>query len=91
MKPPPPIPEDCGSTTLSAKATAAAASTALPPSRRILAPTSAAIGSLVATTPPCTPGTPSFRSLSPAQADVAARPVVRPTITSMPSHNLAWQ
>ena len=63
MKPPPPMPEDCGSITFNAKATATAASIALPPWRRISAPAFAARGSLVVTTPPRTPGTPSARLL----------------------------
>src|SRR5438552_3078973 len=56
MNPPPPMPENSGSTTLSANRTAAAASMALPPLRRILAPASAASGCDTATTPPRKPG-----------------------------------
>src|SRR5712671_6063274 len=51
MKPPPPMPELSGSTTLRANWIAAAASTALPPSCRTLAPTSAARGLETETTP----------------------------------------
>ncbi len=58
MKPPPPMPEDWGSITFNTKATATAASIALPPWRRISAPALAARGSLVVTTPPDTPGPP---------------------------------
>src|SRR5437667_6463527 len=56
MNPPPPMPENSGSTTLSANWMAAAASTALPPLRSILAPASAASGCDTATTPPRNPG-----------------------------------
>src|SRR5207249_10837653 len=56
MKPPPPMPENSGSTTLSANWMAAAASMALPPLRSILAPASAASGCDTATTPPRNPG-----------------------------------
>src|SRR5205807_1819077 len=56
MKPPPPMPENSGSTTLSANWMAAAASMALPPLRSILAPASAASGCDTATTPPRKPG-----------------------------------
>ena len=50
-KPPPPIPEDCGSTTLSANAAATAASAAFPPCRRTWTATSLASGCAVATAP----------------------------------------
>ena len=43
-KAPPPMPEDCGSTWFNTSCTAMAASTALPPSFRIFAPTWAAMG-----------------------------------------------
>src|SRR5882762_3867421 len=56
MNPPPPMPENSGSTTLSANWMAAAASMALPPLRSILAPASAASGCDTATTPPRKPG-----------------------------------
>src|SRR5688572_23045878 len=56
MKPPPPMPENSGSTTFSANWIAAAASIALPPSRSIFAPASAASGCETATTPPRNPG-----------------------------------
>src|SRR5256885_14128406 len=49
--PPPPFPLDCGSTTESANAVAPAASTALPPWRRMAAPASLARGCPVATAP----------------------------------------
>src|SRR5690606_36558433 len=49
--PPPPIPELCGSTTVSASIVAIAASVALPPRRSISAPASAARGSAALTTP----------------------------------------
>lgn len=52
-KPPPPIPELCGSTTPSASIVAMAASVADPPSRSIAAPASAARGSAAETAPPC--------------------------------------
>src|SRR5437764_6116101 len=52
MKPPPPIPATYGSVTPSAAAAATAASTALPPSRRIWIPACVASGSTVATAPP---------------------------------------
>ena len=51
MKPPPPMPDDCGSTTLSANCTAAAASMALPPCASMRAPAAAAAGCDTATTP----------------------------------------
>src|SRR5438876_2415544 len=56
MNPPPPMPENSGSTTLSANWMAAAASMALPPLRSILAPASAASGCDTATSPPRNPG-----------------------------------
>src|SRR2546430_4229934 len=56
MNPPPPMPENSGSTTFSANWMAAAASMALPPLRSILAPASAASGCDTATTPPRKPG-----------------------------------
>src|SRR5213078_3201138 len=56
MNPPPPMPENSGSTTLRANWIAAAASMALPPLRSILAPASAASGCDTATTPPRNPG-----------------------------------
>src|SRR3954468_12419633 len=58
MKPPPPIPHDCGRATLSAKTVAAAASTALPPASSTPRPTRAAAGDSVAMTPnrPVAPG-----------------------------------
>ena len=59
MKPPPPIPDDCGSTTFNANWTAAAASIAFPPAFKTSLPILAAFGSLVATTPPLPPGTPT--------------------------------
>ena len=43
-KPPPPIPEDCGSTTFKANCAAMAASTAVPPARKIANPALAAWG-----------------------------------------------
>src|SRR5690606_27850636 len=49
--PPPPIPELCGSTTVSASIVAIAASAALPPRRSISATASAALGSAALTTP----------------------------------------
>src|SRR5215475_4376344 len=55
MKPPPPMPELSGSTTLRANCTATAASTAFPPCSKTLAPTSAARGFETATTPPLNP------------------------------------
>src|SRR4051812_42628778 len=51
MKLPPPMPELCGSTTLSASIVAIAASVALPPLRRISTPAAAARGSAALTTP----------------------------------------
>src|SRR5512139_137952 len=51
MKPPPPMPELCGSTTPSASMVAIAASVALPPARSISAPAAAARGSAALTTP----------------------------------------
>src|SRR5207247_6420319 len=56
MKPPPPIPDNSGSTTLSPNWIADAASKALPPLRNILPPASAASGCDTATTPPRKPG-----------------------------------
>src|SRR5271157_2886213 len=56
IKPPPPIFPATGCVTASANPTATAASTALPPSRRICTPTSEANGSLEATIP-CRPAT----------------------------------
>ena len=49
MKLPPPMPELCGSTTLSTSCTAMAASTALPPIRSISRPAAAASGLAAAT------------------------------------------
>src|SRR5687767_11311263 len=51
MKPPPPTPADCGSTTFSAYAMATAASMALPPASSTCAPASAPCGLATATTP----------------------------------------
>ena len=51
MKPPPPIPHDCGRAALSAKTVAAAASIALPPDSSTARPTRAAAGDSVAITP----------------------------------------
>ena len=50
--PPPPIPVDCGRSTLMANEAATAASTALPPRRSMSAPASLAAG-LAAATMPC--------------------------------------
>src|SRR5436190_17030093 len=52
MKPPPPMPELCGSTTFSASKVAIAASAAVPPCRNIDAPAAAARGSAALTMPP---------------------------------------
>jgi hypothetical protein len=51
MNPPPPMPENCGSTTFRANWMAAAASNALPPFWSAAAPASAASGFETATTP----------------------------------------
>src|SRR3546814_10895667 len=51
-KPPPPMPLDCGSTTLSASIIAMAASVAEPPLRNISWPAALARGSAEETTPP---------------------------------------
>src|SRR6185503_7323099 len=51
MKPPPPMPELCGSTTLRASNVAIAASAALPPRRSISTPAAAARGSAALTIP----------------------------------------
>src|SRR3954449_2162076 len=52
MNPPPPIPHDCGRTTLRPKTIEAAASIALPPRSSTDRPIADAIGDSVATTPP---------------------------------------
>ena len=52
MKPPPPMPHENGSTTPSTPAAATAASTALPPLRRISIAVSVASGSTLAAAPP---------------------------------------
>src|SRR4051794_17770537 len=52
MKPPPPIPHDCGRAALRANTIEAAASTALPPRSSTARPTSEAAGDSVATMPP---------------------------------------
>src|SRR3954447_6414969 len=51
MKPPPPMPHDCGRATPSAKTVEAAASIALPPCSSTSRPPAAAAGGSVATTP----------------------------------------
>src|SRR3954467_12610243 len=52
MNPPPPMPHDCGRTTLSPKTIEAAASIALPPRSSSERPMADAIGDSLATTPP---------------------------------------
>src|SRR3954470_22549567 len=52
MNPPPPMPHDCGRTTLSPNTIEAAASIALPPRSRSERPMADAIGDSLATTPP---------------------------------------
>ena len=63
MKPPPPMPENCGSTTLSMNWIAAAASIALPPRASTSAPAFAASGCDTDTTP--------LRNATPSQAGAA--------------------
>src|SRR5919201_1799895 len=60
MKPPPPIPATNGSVTPSTAFAATAASTALPPARRILIPACVASGSTDATAPPVPTATACF-------------------------------
>ncbi len=67
IAPKPPMPHICGSTTPWLKAQAMAASTALPPRRRISAPTSAASGWAATIIPRITPS-PSQVSLSGARS-----------------------
>src|SRR4051794_37392151 len=52
MKPPPPMPHDCGRAALRANTIEAAASTALPPRSSMARPTSDAAGDSLATMPP---------------------------------------
>jgi len=59
MKPPPPMPELCGSTTVSANMTAIAASTADPPWASIASPAAVARGSALLTAPAATGGVPA--------------------------------
>ena len=78
MNAPPPMPEDCGSTTLSTSWTAIAASTALPPRASVAMPASTAAG-CAATTIACLLVTsalevqPDARSWAPAGAHAAAQ------------------
>jgi hypothetical protein len=71
---PPPIPEDCGSTTVSATATAIAASAAVPPRRSISSPASdARTSALVTTAAPLAAVAAGARCSSPSKSPLARR------------------
>src|SRR5919204_918652 len=79
MKPPPPMPATKGSVTPRTAFAAIAASTALPPSRRILIPARVASASTLATAPPVPTATASFGGcgaagalMAPASSSVAS-------------------
>src|SRR3954468_11122711 len=69
MNPPPPIPHDCGRTTLRPKTIEAAASIASPPRSSTDRPIADAIGDSVATTPP--PPRVAGRYFEPSLAEAA--------------------
>src|SRR5262249_25682917 len=79
-KPPPPRLPAWGRTTASARATATAASAALPPRSRILTPTCVASGASLTTIPRCGggQGPRSSKCGRPAQAGTVASPSNRP-------------
>jgi hypothetical protein len=82
MKPPPPMPEDWGSTTLRASWIATAASMAFPPASSMRAPASAASGCETATTPAWVPrpgGTPGVGAARSARAMVESERSARTT------------
>src|SRR5688500_16980435 len=89
MNPPPPIPHEYGRTTDSAKEVATAASTALPPLRRISAPASEAVAGPAATAAVRKPLATSSGLAPPADTTSSAPPITHTAIDLTDMHPIS--